>query len=66
MAKVSRTKEVYDQQLAEQGKCRSYRVEYHQLSDGSLAPVYRELIVDIPDPKKKPKKSDQWWKRAKK
>ena len=66
MGKVSRPKEVYDQELAEQGKCRSYRVEYHQLPDDSLAPVYGEIIVDIPDPNKKPKKTDQWWKRVKK
>jgi hypothetical protein len=65
MSKVNRPKEVYDEELAAKGLRRSYRVEYHQCPDGSLAPIYREQLIEITPPKKA-KKSDQWWKKAKK
>lgn len=55
MAKINRIQHSFDQELAEQGLKRIYRMEMTEAGQ----PVYREQIIKISDEQKPIK---PWWK----
>ena len=56
MAKVERLQHVYDAELAENGRCRTYGADYTD----DFKPIYRELTIKLEE---FTTERTPWWKR---